>query len=100
MGCKVIMCFQCYFAVLTCNAAWNVAWNVACNFTANFAFNVACNKACNVAFNVAFNVTCNVAYSMFSALERFLCLRDFLNYFDRFFNLCLRDFFKKNFKDF
>ena len=34
------LCFQCYFAVLTCNVTCNVAFNVACN--------VACNVTCNV----------------------------------------------------
>ena len=32
------------------------------------------------------------AFIVFSAVERFLYLRDFFYYFDRFFNICLRDF--------
>merc|ERR1711942_538483 len=39
-------------------------------------------------------------YRVFSAVERFLYLRDFFYYFDRFFTLCLRDFLNKCFKDF
>ena len=39
-------------------------------------------------------------YSLFSAVKRFLYLRDFFYYFDRFFNLCLRDFLNNFFKDF
>ena len=38
-------------------------------------------------------------YSLFSAVERFLYLRDFFCYFDRFFNLCLRDFLNEFFND-
>ena len=36
---------------------------------------------------------CKCFYSVFSAVEWFLYLRDFFYYFDRFFNFCLRDFF-------
>ena len=43
---------------------------------------------------------CKGFYSVLSAVERFLYLRDFFYYFDRFFNLCLRDFLNKFFKDF
>ena len=43
---------------------------------------------------------CKGFYSVFSAVERFLYLRDFFYYFDRFFNLCLRDFLNKFCKDF
>ena len=38
---------------------------------------------------------CKGFYSVFSAVERFLYLRDFFYYFDRFFNSCLRDFLNK-----
>ena len=38
-------------------------------------------------------------YSLFSAVERFLYLRDFFYYFERFFNSCLRDFLNKFVKD-
>ena len=43
---------------------------------------------------------CKGFYRVFSAVERFLYLRDFFYYFDRFFNLCLSDFLNKCFKDF
>ena len=36
--------------------------------------------------------------SLFSAVERFLYLRDFFHDFDRFFNLCLSDFLNKRFQ--
>ena len=39
-------------------------------------------------------------YSVFSAVERFLYLRDFFYYFDIFFKLWLRDFLNRFFKDF
>ena len=35
---------------------------------------------------------CKGFYSVVSAVKRFLYLRDFFYHFDRFFNLCLRDF--------
>ena len=40
---------------------------------------------------------CKGFYSVFSAVERFLYLRDFFYYFDRFFSLCSRDFLIKFF---
>ena len=43
---------------------------------------------------------CQGLYSVLSAVERFLFLRDLFDYFDRFFNLCLRDFLNIFFKDF
>ena len=43
---------------------------------------------------------CKGFYSVFSAVERFLYLRDFFYHFDIFFNLCLRDLLNKCFKDF
>ena len=42
---------------------------------------------------------CKGFYSVVCATERFLYLRDFFYYFDRSFNLCLRDFLKIIFKD-
>ena len=43
---------------------------------------------------------CKGFYSVFSAVERVLYLRYLFHYFDTFFNLCLRDFLNKFFKDF
>ena len=43
---------------------------------------------------------CKGFYSIFSAVERFLYLRDFFYYFNRFFNLWLRHFLNRFFKDF
>ena len=43
---------------------------------------------------------CKGFYSVVSAVGRFLYLRDFFFYFDGFFNMCLRDFLNKFFKDF
>ena len=38
---------------------------------------------------------CKGFYSVVSAVERFLYLRDFFFYFDGFFNMCLRDLLNK-----
>ena len=42
---------------------------------------------------------CKGLYGVFSAVERFLYFRGFFYYFDRFFNLYLRDFLIRFFKD-